>query len=164
VASAPHSGDWLVALPVALCGLKLDDEAVRVLVALRLGLNLEAPRTCRCEATVDALGQHSLVCKQAPRLIARHQHLNDLVTRALVSAGVPASKEPLGLIRRDDKLPDGMTQILWRSGKLLVWDVTVVSTTLTSLPQLADDERWRKWLPPGNVKSTLSYPRHTCAF
>jgi len=28
-------------------------------------------------------------------------------------------------------------------------------SSLTSLPQLADEERWRKWLPPGNVRSTL---------
>jgi len=76
---------------------------------------LGAPHTCRCGATIDAFGQHSLVCKRAPSRIARHQHLNDLVTRALVSAGVPATKEPV------DKRPDEMTQIPWRSGKLLVW-------------------------------------------
>jgi len=46
------------------------------------GLNLGAPYTCRCRATVDALGKQ--VCKQAPSRIARHQHLNDLVTRVLV--------------------------------------------------------------------------------
>jgi len=103
-----------------------------VAVALRLGLNNGAPHTCRCGATVDALGQHSLVCKQAPSRIATHQHLNDLVTSALVSAGVPATKEPVGLISRDGKRPDGMTQIPWRSGKLLVWDVTVVSITAES--------------------------------
>jgi len=88
-------------------------------VARRLGLNLGAPHTCRCGATVDALGQHTLVCKQVPSRIARHQHLNDLVTRVLVSAGVPTTKEPVGLLRRDGKRPDGMTQIPWRSGKLL---------------------------------------------
>jgi len=27
---APHSGDWLLALPITSCGLRLDDEAVRV--------------------------------------------------------------------------------------------------------------------------------------
>jgi len=54
--------------------------------------------------------------------------MNDQVTRALVSADVPATKEPVGLTRRDGKRPDGTTQIPWRSGKLLVWDVTVVST------------------------------------
>ena len=38
-ASEPHSGAWLSALPVAACGLRLDDEAVRVGVALRLDLS-----------------------------------------------------------------------------------------------------------------------------
>ena len=37
-ASCQHSGDWLFAQPIASCGLKLDDEAVRVAVGLRLGI------------------------------------------------------------------------------------------------------------------------------
>jgi len=43
-ATARHSGDWLFALPIASCGLKLDYEAVRVAVGLRLGLDLCVPR------------------------------------------------------------------------------------------------------------------------
>jgi len=31
---APHSGDWLLALPIANCGLRLDDEAVRAAVGM----------------------------------------------------------------------------------------------------------------------------------
>ena len=31
-ASAPHSGNWLLALPIASSGLRLDDEAIRVAV------------------------------------------------------------------------------------------------------------------------------------
>jgi len=50
----------------------------------------------------------------------------------MVSAGVPATKEPVGLIRRDGKRPDGTTQTPCRSGKLLVWDETVDSTTAES--------------------------------
>ena len=38
--SAAHSGDWLHALPISACGLSLDDEAMRVAVGLRLGVNL----------------------------------------------------------------------------------------------------------------------------
>ena len=41
------SGDWLFALPTASCGLRLDDEAVRIGVSLRLGLPLSVPHQCR---------------------------------------------------------------------------------------------------------------------
>ena len=34
-ASSPHIGDWLYAMPITSCGLRLDDEAVRVAVGLR---------------------------------------------------------------------------------------------------------------------------------
>jgi len=46
-----HSGDWLLALPIANCGLKLEDEAVRVAVEMRLGLSLCVPHKCRCGST-----------------------------------------------------------------------------------------------------------------
>ena len=41
---SPHSGDWLLALPITSCGLRLDDEAVRVAVGARLGLSLCVPQ------------------------------------------------------------------------------------------------------------------------
>jgi len=134
-----------MALTVASCRLRLDDEAIRVTVALRLGLDLGAPHTCRCGALVDAGGQHGLVCKQASSRIASYQQLNDLVTRALASTNVPATKEPVvGLTRRNGKRQDGTTQIPWRSGKLLVWDFTVVSTVAGSYVATAACERtWR---------------------
>jgi len=37
-ATAPHSRDWLLALPICSCGLRLDDEAVRVAVGIRLAI------------------------------------------------------------------------------------------------------------------------------
>jgi hypothetical protein len=47
-ASSPQSGDWLHAMPISSCGLRLDDEAIRVSVGLRLGLNLCEPHPCPC--------------------------------------------------------------------------------------------------------------------
>ena len=131
-ATAPHSGDWLLALPIVQCGLRMDNEAVRVAVSLRLGLNLGAAHTCRCGTQVDATGLHAFVCKHAPGRIARHQALNEVVYRALSSAAVPASKEPSGLVQQDGRRPDGMTLIPWQTGKQLVWDVTVICTLAQS--------------------------------
>jgi len=60
-ACAPHSGAWLSALPLSSCGLCLDDESVRIGVALRLGLPLCSPHDCRCGAPVDSWGSHAMV-------------------------------------------------------------------------------------------------------
>ena len=53
-ASSQHTSDWLFALPIASCGLRLDYEAVRVAVGLRLGLDLCVPHQCQCGSPVDA--------------------------------------------------------------------------------------------------------------
>jgi len=95
---APHSGDWLSALPIASCGLRMDDESVRVAVALRLGLGVCVPHSCLCGEAVDAWGQHAFVCKHASGRTQRHHALNDIVARSFASAGIPASKEPSGSI------------------------------------------------------------------
>ena len=124
---APHSEDWLLALPIANCGLRLDDElssACRCRHASRLCV----PHSCPCGEQADAQGLHATVCKKAPGRIARHQVLNDIIWRSMGSAGITATKEPSGLVREDGKRPDGLTLIPWQCGKSLAWDVTVVST------------------------------------
>jgi len=93
--SVPHSGDWLHALPISACGLRLDDEAIRVAVGLRLGVNLCIPHMCPCGLLVDATGSHSLSCRLAFGRMARHQSLNDIVYRAITSANIPATKSLL---------------------------------------------------------------------
>ena len=110
-AASRHIGDWLFALPILACGLKLDDEAVRVAVGMRLCLNICVPHQCRCGAQVDVLGVQSLICKQAPGKSVRHHALNDVVARAFSAAGIPISKEPAGLCRADGRRPDGMSLI-----------------------------------------------------
>ena len=139
-ANAPHTGSWLLALPVANCGLKLDDEAVRVAVGLRLGLNLCVPHNCICGSLVGADGIHALVCKHAPSRTLRHWSLNDIVWRTFTAAGIPAIKEQQGLSRTDGKRPDGQTLIPWRGGKLVTWDVTVACTLADSYVEMAARE------------------------
>ena len=41
--SSPHASDWLNAIPVPSLGLKLDDESLRIAVALRLGVQIAMP-------------------------------------------------------------------------------------------------------------------------
>ena len=130
--SAPHSGDWLHALPISSCGMRLDDEAVRVAVGLRLGVKLCEPHQCPCGAIVEPEGTHGLSCRRSAGRITRHHALNDLVWRALGRANVPAVKEPAGLVRTDGKRPDGLTQIPWQAGKCMTWDVTVTDTLAES--------------------------------
>ena len=58
--TAPHASDWLYALPLTAFDLKLNDEAMRVAVGLRLGVAICEPHTCACGALVSARGSHGL--------------------------------------------------------------------------------------------------------
>ena len=59
---AAHSSDWLFALPISSCCLRLCDETIRVGVGLRLGLKLCEAHTCPCGALVSARGTHLTAC------------------------------------------------------------------------------------------------------
>jgi len=128
--SAAHSGDWLKALPISSCGLRLSDDEVRIAVCLRLGCDTCTPHTCRCGTLVDSTGRHGLSCRLSAGRQARHSLLNDIVHHALIRAGVPAKKEPEGLAR--GLRPDGATLVPWASGRPLAWDVTVADTVADS--------------------------------
>ena len=89
---------------------------------------------CALVATVDAMGSHSLCCKQAFGRITRHQNLNELTHRTYVSANIPVIKESNELFRTDGKRPDVLTHIPWQAGKLLTSDVIVSHTIAASYP------------------------------
>ena len=127
-----HSGDWLKALPISAIGLRLDDEAVRIAVGIRLGSNLCTPHPCACGELVDARGTHGLACRHNKGRLIRHSLLNDIVHRTLTKAGIPAIKEPAGLLRTDKKRPDGCSLIPWQGGKCVAWDVTAPDTLARS--------------------------------
>lgn len=130
--SLPESGAWLHAIPSPFLGTLLDDGSLRIAVALRLGSTVCNAHKCRCGISVDTRGYHGLSCKKSAGRHSRHHTLNDVLRRALVSAGVPCTLEPPGLSRTDGKRPDGLTLVPWERGRCLVWDATCVSTFAAS--------------------------------
>ena len=80
-----RSGDWLQALPISSCGLRVDDDFFRIAVSLRLGCKICRAHTCRCGTLVNEWGTHGLSCVYSAGWLARHGILNNIVYRALAS-------------------------------------------------------------------------------
>ena len=127
-AQAPHSGDWLNAVPIVSCGLLLSDEAVRVAVGYRLGANICRPHACPCGKLVDDLGHHALCCSYSAGRHSRHNSINEIIWRSLSKAQIPSIREPAGLFPDDAKRPDGVSQVPWAKGRCVAWDATVPDT------------------------------------
>lgn len=128
----PESGAWLHALPSPQLGTLLDNDSLRIAVALRLGSKVCEAHRCVCGVTVEENGHHGLSCQRCAGRLPRHHSINDIVRRAMVSANVPCVLEPPGLSRTDGKRPDGLTLVPWRRGRCLLWDATCVSTFAAS--------------------------------
>lgn len=125
---APGSGDWLGALPLSSIGLKMDNATVRIAVGLRLGAPIVRPHKCVCGTLVAVNGHHGLSCRHGSGRHSRHNQVNEILCRALNSAGACATREPHSLCGRNDKRPDGVTQIPWRRGRCMAWDATCPNT------------------------------------
>ena len=95
---------------------------------------LRAPYPCMWCYMVDVREFHALSCKCSSGRLIRHNHMNDIIHRSLTPAGIPATKEPAGLIWELTKndLIDRLTLLLWREGRCLIWDATVADTAAAS--------------------------------
>jgi len=62
---------------------------------------VSAPYTCICGMHVNSSGVHGLACRKSAGRHMRHNAINDLIKRALVSANVPSVLEP-NLSTRDN--------------------------------------------------------------
>ena len=151
-ATQPNSGAWMNCLPSTAIGTFLDNESFRIAISQRLGLPVCAPHKCRCGAIVDRYGLHPLSCRFSAGRLPRHSALNDIIKRALSSAGFNAVLEPVGLDRGDGKRPDGMTVFPFSRGKCLIWDCTCVDSFPPSALALTATE-------PGSaeVRKNLKY-------
>ena len=123
--SRPGASDWLHAIPADSLGTRLDDRAARICVGLRLGASLVEPHRCSCGEPDGCLGHHGLSCGLSAGRRPRHAALNDTLSRALRSAGVPSMLGPTGLTQEDGRRPDGLTLIPFSTGRAQVWDATV---------------------------------------
>ena len=101
------------------------------LQAFALAQTLPTPHM-HCGATVDARGLHGLACRKSTPRHIRHSQLNDIIWRAVKKAQIPASKEPIRLLRHDGKRPDGATLVPWTRGRTFAWDVTLLDTFTAS--------------------------------
>ena len=62
---ALHSGDWLKALRITSCDLRIEDDAICVAVGLRLGASLCELHQCTCGNMVNTRGNYGLSCKRS---------------------------------------------------------------------------------------------------
>ena len=81
-------------------------------------------------ASWNQQANHGLSCRRSGGRISIHQSANETIRRALVSGGIPAVLEPVGVAREDGKRPDGMSLIPWEEG--LLWDFTYSDTMALS--------------------------------
>ena len=126
ITSASHkrAGDWLKAVPQMKLGVFLNNDEFRHAVSLRLGLPIFEKIDCVCGEEIDAFGHHCFVCNRNNGKILRHTMVNECVSRALKSAGLPNKMEPRYLAYDKGLRPDGVTQIPFQRGKCLTWDVS----------------------------------------
>ena len=110
---------------------------------------------------VDQHGLHTLSCKFGVGRLSRHGMLNDIVHRAFTSAGIPAMKEPTGLVKGCALRPDGLTLIPWAEGHSLAWDVTVTHTRADKPRSLGSRRRLRS---RGRSRSEIDQIRLTLSF
>ena len=79
-------------------GTLLDNESFLIAISQCLGLPVCAPHKCRCGAIVDRYGLHPLSCRLSAGRLPRHSALNDIIKRALSSAGFNAVLEPVEMV------------------------------------------------------------------
>jgi hypothetical protein len=123
-----ETGAWLNALPSRNLGTLLDNDSFRIAIGLRLGSKLCFRHKCKCGTEVDEFGLHGLKCKKSSGRLSRHNHVNELIKRALVSGNIPCVRELLGCSRADGKRPDGLTLVPYSKGRSLIWDFTCIDT------------------------------------
>ena len=96
-AAQGNSGHWFTAYPIAHVGTRLDDESLRISVALRVGLNICLAYQCRCGAIVQSDGLHPLSCRFSAGRFPRQSAINNIIKTSPDTSGFHSILEPVGL-------------------------------------------------------------------
>jgi hypothetical protein len=72
-AASEHSGDWHHALPITAWNFRIDNEAIRAAVGLRLARALNQSHQCFYGSLADGRGIHGLFCRPSAGRQSRHQ-------------------------------------------------------------------------------------------
>ena len=141
--SSSESGAWLGTLLVPSLGTKLDNVSLRIALGLCLGVPIVVEHTCVCGSKFDVFETHGLSCRHSGGRIPRHAAVSETIRHALVSRGVPAVLEPVGVCRSDGKRSDGMSLIPWSQCLSLLWEFTCSDTlTPSNLSTTASGANW----------------------
>jgi len=128
-AAAAHSGDWLNAVPISACWVRLNDEAVRVAVGLRLDTELCQPYHCVCMWCIGRQSWIPCTILQLKSWLLPAPSFYQWFDMARFMQGRFTTH---GLLWSDDKRPDGLTLIPWRNGRCVTWEVKVADTVAPS--------------------------------
>ncbi len=72
--------------------LRLDDEVIRIVVGLRLGVYLCRPHSCSlCGGNVDEFATHGLSCRMSAGRLPWHAAINTIVKMSLAKAQIPSA-------------------------------------------------------------------------
>ena len=126
-ARAVGAGDWIDVLPSRPLGLNLSH-----CITTEPGAPVTAQHKCKCGLFAAADGLHALICPKNKHRFTRHNNCNVLVNEALITAKIPSTLEPVGLLRKDGRRPDGLSLIHWNVSRTLAWDFTCVSRLTNS--------------------------------
>ena len=77
---------------------------------------------------MDAKEIHGLSCKYSAKRHRRHAALNDVIRRALKSAGIPSILESTDIDKRDGKKPDSISYFFEETLSLLEFHLRGYST------------------------------------
>ena len=130
--SRPESGAWLNCVSTNSVCTFIDNDYLRIDVALRVGLTVCIPHRSKCGTTVDAFGTHPLSCRFSAVRIPRHSALSDVFRHGHFDAEIPSMLEPSCLERSDEKRLHGITVYPYSLGSCLIWDATCVNTSASS--------------------------------